>query len=162
MPADALSWGMRQALAYLVLCLSALPAFAQDFEVIDGDTLKAPWSERFRIVGIDAPELGQQCERNATPYPCGQEARQALTRLLRGKEVVCASEGKDRYGRTLAVCYADGEDVGGAMVGLGWALAYRRYSTAYVAAEDEARAGKRGMWAGRFTEPWAWRAEQRN
>jgi hypothetical protein len=40
----------------------------------------------------------------------------------------------------------------------GWALAYRRYSMDYVAAEDEARKAKRGMWRGTFVKPWEWRA----
>ena len=28
--------------------------------VTDGDTLKAPWGERYRLHGIDAPELAQE------------------------------------------------------------------------------------------------------
>jgi endonuclease YncB( thermonuclease family) len=99
---------MRPAIACLRLCLLALPAIAQDFEVIDGDTLKAPWSERFRIVGIDAPEIGQECERNAAPYPFGQEAKKALTRLLRGKKVVCEPEGGDSV-QTVAVARRGGD-----------------------------------------------------
>ncbi|HZA65683.1 MAG TPA: hypothetical protein VE592_01970 [Geminicoccaceae bacterium] len=39
----------------------------------------------------------------------------------------------------------------------GLALAYRRYSRDYVAAEDEARVAGRGMWAGTFEPPWDWR-----
>ena len=36
--------------------------------VTDGDTLKAPWGERYRIHGIDAPELAQECERDGESY----------------------------------------------------------------------------------------------
>jgi hypothetical protein len=39
----------------------------------------------------------------------------------------------------------------------GWALAFRRYSTAYVADEDFAREQKHGLWSGVFIAPWEWR-----
>ena len=44
-----------------------------------------------------------------------------------------------------------------AMVEHGWAVAFRKYSLAYVAAEESARAAKRGIWAGTFTMPEEWR-----
>ena len=44
-----------------------------------------------------------------------------------------------------------------AIVRQGWALAYRRYSRAYVSAEDEARKSVVGIWRGKFVEPWEWR-----
>lgn len=47
------------------------------------------------------------------------------------------------------------------MVHSGWALAYRRYSTAYVGAEGSARYAKRGIWRGKFTAPWDWRRGDR-
>ena len=39
----------------------------------------------------------------------------------------------------------------------GWAVAYRRYSHAYVELESAARAAARGVWAGEFVMPWDWR-----
>ena len=47
------------------------------------------------------------------------------------------------------------------MVLNGWALAYRRYSTAYVLHEDGARLAKAGMWQGAFVPPWDWRRGKR-
>ena len=78
--------------------------------------VKAPWGERYRIHGIDAPELTQECERDGTTYPCGLEAKQALEVLVDGKETVCEPVEQDRYGRTVARCTADGLDVGEEMV----------------------------------------------
>jgi endonuclease YncB( thermonuclease family) len=43
------------------------------------------------------------------------------------------------------------------MVGLGWAVAYRSYSTRYVPAEELAKRKKAGMWAGSFAQPKKWR-----
>lgn len=61
----------------------------------------------------------------------------------------------------VAACYLEGEDLGAWLVCEGWALAYRRYSTAYVADEERARAARRGMWEGEFVPPWEWRAGTR-
>ena len=44
------------------------------------------------------------------------------------------------------------------LVAEGWALAYRRYSSAYVSQELSARSERRGIWRGRFVAPWDWRA----
>jgi endonuclease YncB( thermonuclease family) len=40
------------------------------------------------------------------------------------------------------------------MVLKGWAVAFRRYSLDYVADEDAAQRGKRGVWSGEFEMPW--------
>jgi len=39
------------------------------------------------------------------------------------------------------------------MVATGYAVAYRRYSSDYVSAEETAKARKRGIWAGTFELP---------
>jgi endonuclease YncB( thermonuclease family) len=68
---------------------------------------------------------------------------------------------QDRHGRLVAKVFApDGVDISCRLVSAGWALAYRRYSTDYIGAEDEAPKAKRGMWRGSFMKPWVWRASQ--
>ncbi len=130
--------------------------------VVDGDMLKAPWGELYRLHGIDAPELAQECERDGKAYACGQEAKEALEALLEGKETVCEPIDQDRYSRTVAICLADGLDVGEEMVLQGWALDYPRYSSyEYARAQQYAKDRQLGMWAGEFTEPWEWRRENR-
>jgi hypothetical protein len=47
------------------------------------------------------------------------------------------------------------------MVRAGLAWAFVRYSTAYVADEQAARAARRGIWQGETAPPWEWRARQR-
>ncbi|MCZ6861509.1 MAG: hypothetical protein O7I42_14750 [Alphaproteobacteria bacterium] len=39
----------------------------------------------------------------------------------------CVGKGRDRFRRTLAVCYAGRLDIDGELIRRGWALAYRRY-----------------------------------
>jgi endonuclease YncB( thermonuclease family) len=83
----------------------------------------------------------------------------ALEALTAGVKVRCRVVERDRHGRFVAKVFSpDGVDVGRRLVSAGWALAYRRYSTYYVDAEDEARKAKRGMWRGSFLKPWVWRA----
>ncbi|OCW57907.1 thermonuclease family protein [Hoeflea olei] len=120
--------------------------------VVDGDSLVSG-ARRFRLKGIDAPEISQQCERGGAAYPCGREAAAHLRDLARG-DVACVSEGRDRYGRTLVRCRAGGVDLNQAMVRSGHAVAYGDYRVA----EAEARAEKRGLWAGTFAQPAEWRA----
>lgn len=43
------------------------------------------------------------------------------------------------------------------MVREGFALAFVKYSTAYVDDEAEARKAQRGLWSGAFIAPWDWR-----
>jgi hypothetical protein len=45
----------------------------------------------------------------------------ALGALIAGRPVECQPIGRDRYGRTVARCYAGGQDLGAAMVAAGWA-----------------------------------------
>ena len=52
-------------------------------------------------------------------------------------------------------------DLHGWLVLQGHALAYREFSMRYVAEEDEARALKRGLWAGTFVKPWDRREGER-
>ena len=69
--------------------------------------------EHVRLLGIDAPERGQ---------PGAREAGEALRKLLAGKPVRVAREGRDRWGRTLARLYlADGTDLSAELIARGLA-----------------------------------------
>ena len=124
--------------------------------VIDGDSLELG-GRRIRLYGIDAPELDQTCARPDREIPCGENARTALLDLLDGVDIVCLPVAEIVQGEAVAVCFADGADLGRDMVQSGWALVDRRRSTAYVAVEDAARAAARGLWRGEFVPPWEWR-----
>jgi hypothetical protein len=51
---------------------------------------------------------------------------------IAARKVSCVDHGKDRYGRTLAICSAGGEDLNAWVVRKGFALAYVQYSRAYA------------------------------
>jgi endonuclease YncB( thermonuclease family) len=129
--------------------------------VVDGDTLEIH-GQRVRLIGIDAFESDQTClDAAGQSWRCGQRAALALADGIGAATVTCEGDERDRYGRLLAVCQAHGEDLGAWLVSEGLALAYRRYSTAYIGQENAARAAKRGVWAGTFVLPWDWRAQNR-
>ncbi len=129
--------------------------------VVDGDTLEIHGT-RIRLHGIDAPESGQSCRTaDDKSWRCGQQAALALSDLLGRKPIICAERDRDRYGRMVAVCRLDDTDINRWMVKEGHAMAYRRYSMEYVAAEDAARAAAIGLWQGAFVSPWDWRRGER-
>ncbi len=129
--------------------------------VIDADTLDIH-GQRIRLVGVDAPESGQKClDASAQFVRCGSIAANALDAWINRNPVTCTIEGADRYKRLLGQCSVRGESVQEWLVSNGHALAYRTYSNQYIAAEDQARRAKAGMWAGRFIEPWDWRKGER-
>jgi endonuclease YncB( thermonuclease family) len=124
--------------------------------VVDGDTLVLR-GERIRLDGVDAPESAQSCERQGFAWACGRDVTQALRQRLGGREVTCAGEARDRYGRLLARCRVGEEDIGAWLVSEGYAVAYTRYSWRYMPQQLQARISGRGLWAGSFDIPEEWR-----
>jgi endonuclease YncB( thermonuclease family) len=141
----------------LPTCAAAQP-IAGKAETLDGDTLSIGQT-RIRLYGIDAPEKDQMCQRDELQWACGQEASHQLQGLIAGREVICHGTGMDQYGRTLAVCEAGGLELNRTMVEYGWAVAFRRYSDAYIGAEFTAKTNRAGIWASAFALPEEWRAE---
>ncbi|MCA1371248.1 thermonuclease family protein [Bradyrhizobium sp. BRP14] len=118
----------------------------------DGDSLRID-GRRIRLEGIDAPEIGQTCRRGEAVSDCGAEARLRLKALIEGATTVCRLHGRDRYGRELGVCEADGRDIGREMVLSGHAVSYGLYRDE----EEAARGDKAGLWEGDFIRPQEWR-----
>lgn len=155
---------MRFAIAALVVLLSA-PVQAEKLigkaSVIDGDTIELH-GKKVRLYGIDAPESSQICKnKEGNIYRCGQLAARSLFDIIGKKTVSCIVKDKDRYNRFVAICSVQQTDLNNWIVAQGLALAYRKYSRDYVAAENSARASKLGLWQGEFVNPWDWRKGQR-
>lgn len=117
--------------------------------VFDGDTIEvdvAGITERVRLIGINAPEIGE----------CWvDEARNSLTDLLReGTEVAMTTDVSDRdqYGRLLRYLWLGTMSVNEELVRRGDAES-RRYppdtalSDRFDTAEEEARDDSRGLWS---------------
>tara|TARA_Y100001968_G_C19425618_1_gene754174 strand:- start:2045 stop:2320 length:276 start_codon:yes stop_codon:yes gene_type:complete len=69
----------------------------------------------------------------------------------------CDISSKDRYGRSIGVCYIEDQKINRSLVENGWALAYREYSKNYIRVEKLASKKKIGIWQGEFIGPWNWR-----
>ncbi|KAF0675418.1 thermonuclease family protein [Profundibacterium mesophilum] len=125
--------------------------------VVDGDTI-AVGQENVRLLGIDAVEKDQTCRAaDGGSYPCGVYVTDWLRARAEGRRAVCEVEERDRYGRHVALCRIDGDDIAAELVEAGLATAYRRYSVRYVPAEDRARENGIGFWAGSFEPPSSYR-----
>jgi endonuclease YncB( thermonuclease family) len=147
------TWAVAASLlvSWTAQASAQVPVFGNG-QAKDGDSLMVGDRE-VRLFGIDAPEFDQSCKRAGEDWACGSAAADRLAQLVTGKNVVCASLGTDQYGRLLGRCTVGATDVNRAMVASGYAVAFRRYSSDYVSAEDSARANKRGVWSGTFQMP---------
>ena len=100
----------------VLLCIAS--AACSDVRVIDADTLEIS-GKPFRIEGIDAPELGQKCKHRTrtSDWACGKEASQFVYALVeKSDRVWCNGLFKDEFDRAVAHCFADGENIGEALV----------------------------------------------
>nr|WP_086020824.1 thermonuclease family protein [Xanthomonas vasicola] len=130
--------------------------------VTDGDTLTVA-KQRIRLWGIDAPESAQQCTtQDRHSWPCGRRSAAALDGFLLDKTVRCQPKDTDRYGRVVAECFVQGQSVNRWMVHSGWAVAYRQYTTAFIADEANARQHQRNLWQGPFQMPADYRRSKRD
>ncbi len=155
---------MRVLFFCLLSAIAALPpnlALSQHqvVRVVDGDTLTIA-GERIRLFGIDAPEKSQPClNGDGAQWRCGIWAQSRLQEIVALGPLRCDALSKDRYGRTVARCFADGKDVAAEMVASGAAFAYRKYSLDYVGVEKEAFLKQRGIWSGKAEAPSSFRAK---
>jgi micrococcal nuclease len=132
--------------------------------VVDGDTLVVRLfggvlgatvggeGETVRLIGIDAPETGEEFSARAT---------EALERLVGGQKVDLAldKELRDQYGRLLAYVFLeDGRMVNAELLREGLATLYTvppnvRYAEILQGAQGEAQAAGTGIWGGAAPSP---------
>lgn len=132
---------------------AAPPEIGGPVTVIDGDTFDIG-ETRVRLHGIDAPESDQTCvTEHAVAWACGVWVNEIVRQRYAGKTARCRMRATDRYGRAVARCEVDGEDVGAYLVSQGVAFAYRRYSLDYHALELQAALRDAGLHASRVQAP---------
>ena len=114
--------------------------------VVDGDTIDVRvdgQSVRVRYFGVDTPERGDRCYREATER----------NRTLIGDSVLLLPDARDsdRFGRSLRYVFStSGVSVDATLVAEGYGLAWKedgRYREEIIALEEDARAEGRGcLW----------------
>lgn len=125
--------------------------------VVDADTLVVEMPgggrETIRLIGIDAPETSHP---SRPPEHLAQEAHRRCEELVRTGPIVLESDAladdRDSYDRPLRyVRLHDGRSLNELLIREGWAFALTRFpfgrKEAFIAAEAEARAAGRGVWA---------------
>ena len=122
-------------------------------KVVDGDTITLLTAEKkqikVRLYGIDAPEKKQAF---------GEKSRNFLTERVGGRVVEVKKKGVDRYKRLLAVIYFKGSDINAELVKNGYAWAFIKYSSDYVALENLAKKNNTGLWRDKNAiAPWEFR-----
>lgn len=117
--------------------------------VADGDTITVLDTDnvqhKIRLAGIDAPEKKQAF---------GNRSKESLSDMVFDKAVNVETNKRDRYGREIGKVLVNGRDVNLVQVERGMAWFYRQYQREqspndrkfYEAAEDAAKAGRRGLW----------------
>ena len=122
--------------------------------VADGDTITVLHDRttiKVRLTEIDARESKQVF---------GQRSKKSLSDLCFNKTATLATQGKDRYGRTLACVTCAGVDANAEQVRRGMAWVYDKYVTdrGLYTLQDEARLANRRLWAHpEPVPPWEWR-----
>jgi endonuclease YncB( thermonuclease family) len=163
---------MRSLYPVVVLALLFVPAPAHSstltgrvVRVSDGDTLVIlrPGNSQsgVRLSGIAAPEINQ---------PYGRQSRDNLTGLVAGKFVVVDDTRRDPSGRIEGKVLLGNQDMNLEQIqtGLAWydpsaaSVLSETDRELYAAAEAEARAAGRGLWADPHpVPPWEWRILER-
>lgn len=130
---------------------NAAEPFVSVVSVADGDTVTVlidRKEQKVRLIGMDAPELGQK--------PWGRKSKEYMEDILRASGwkvgLEYDVESKDKYGRTLAYLRTtDGRIINILMVKDGHAMLFTvppnvRYVNELTAAQTEARSNELGIW----------------
>ena len=138
-----------------------LIASEKKIQVIDGDTIHIG-KLKYRLFGIDAPEIKQICEKDNTKIQCGVIAKSVLKNKIADKIPECVVKDKDRYQRLVAECFIGKESLSRFMVREGYAVAYSQYSKNFIEDEKYAKENKLGIWSMNFQIPSEYRKSLRN
>lgn len=150
----------RLLVSLSIISTWCVPASAETVRVVDGDTIELS-GITYRLHGIDAPEAGQKCAKaSGGKWGCGKAAIGALEALAFSGTVSCDTRGTDVFSRVIGVCTVDGKDMNAAMVEVGLAWAFRKYSTDYVAQEEKAKTARVGIWQADTQTAEAYRAQR--
>jgi len=159
---------LKKFLAIIILgLLWCNVVLANDLRVVDGDTIDLN-GEKIRFSGIDAPESyyrgkKQFCYLNEEKIDCANLSKLQLKEKIGANSISCEREkNKDRYGRTVAECFVNGESLSKFMVRSGYAFDWPKYSKKKYAVDEEyAKVNKLGLWTMKFEYPWKWRKKIR-
>lgn len=122
----------------------------------DGDNLIIN-GQNFRLIHIEAPELGQCCKTpNGLWTDCGMLAQKKLQDKIRDRRVSCTWKNKGSYNRPLATCFVGDENINEWLVREGYAFVYHKWKSrtksyiedeTYLKQQEKAASENRGLHA---------------
>jgi len=100
-----------------------------------------------RLHSSIAPDLDTTCtDSGGRTWPCGQEAKAAMSKIIRLKEIVCYHvDGEFMDGIPLTTCISGRNDVASQMIRRGMAKNPPEHQR-YKAEEDHAKERRLGLW----------------
>ena len=128
------------------------------FSVYDGDTIAIKDDHgreiRIQLAYIDAPDMDS---KTGDKQPLHGESMKALAKMVKGKEVIIESTGKDKFNRVEGIVYIDRLNVNMEMVREGMAEIYypvrvrpgsyiKEYVKLFMKAEKYAKKSGNGVW----------------
>ncbi len=131
--------------------------------VIDGDTIQFG-GVTYDLYGIDAPELGQICLNDGSPWHCGLDALYALHKRFAFDRPDCSPVEKtanagNKHRRI--TCLTGSIPAAVMLLENGYATALADAPVGYRAAEKQARGERLGIWRGEYIRPQKWRGGER-
>jgi endonuclease YncB( thermonuclease family) len=154
-------WSFWSLLALTIVVFGG-PAWAASPIVRDGDTIQIG-DVTYRLDGVDAPEVDQMCiDDHADPWTCGIEARDQLTKLIKGRNVRCDDLGPDKTfkKRHIGLCTAEGDtlSLNQQLVREGFALNAEPFIKGQFKDDDAvAKDDSKGLWKGCLVAPQEYR-----
>jgi len=137
---------------FIIFFFTSTTLSTEVVKVVDGDTIHIG-NTKYRLFGIDAPELSQQCKKDNKTILCGVDAKKMLENKIGKQTPKCISQTKDKYNRVVAECFIQSESLSSYMVRSGYAVAYKKYSSKFVEDEKYAKNNKLGIWSTKFQNP---------
>ncbi len=159
---------MLLAVAVITFAAPVAPARPQTFDAqaraLDGDTVAVD----FRLLGVDAFERRQLCQKVSGCWQCGKAAQDFAATALRSTTATIRLTPSSSYGRPVATVTVDGQDLGERMIRAGLAVPEAQYlrsdpsrAARYQSAFTQAKAARAGAFAGTWLEPSRWRHGER-
>lgn len=155
---------MKKNICVLFFSISILFAAQIKGKVIkikDGDTvvvlLEDKTQQTLRLAEVDCPENGQAFGNNAKRFTSDQ---------VFGKNIIFYRVGKDRYGRSIAGVFYDGDRYLSREIvkaGFGWWYYKASKNTELQKFQDEAKVKKLGLWSDKNAiSPWEFRKNKKS
>lgn len=138
--------------------------FTASARALGGDTIAAD----FRLLGVDAFERRQLCERAGSCWECGKAAQDLAAKTLRAGDARIELASTSSYGRPVATVTVAGRDLGEVMIAAGLAVPQPQFlrtdpqrADRYARALSGAQSKQAGAFAGTWIEPTRWRRGER-